>query len=409
MSRPGLSVDDCYQAVSSLFTDNRALGTDHQDVDDRIGVEIEAFPIRWRGAEAQPVLISELPPADASVKYEPGGQVEIISPPFASLIELQGHIDHAQYVLEERLSRQGISLYRAGVHPLLDDRLVVNQLDTPRYHAMREYFDGIGPFGRTMMLLTCGMHVNVDLGVDRTLSAKRVIAANLLIPIATALFANSGIVAGDRSTHTSMRSMVWQRVDPTRTGLMDMSSVLQRRDLDSIVEAYLRFALHAPVIYIPTDTGYTLMPSEITFASWLDEPILGREPQHDDFVRHLSLLFPEVRPRGYLEIRTPDTPPAAWQIIPPLFYAGLLFDTIALDRVIEVLEPSVNDLSQLWKLSSNGYADATLNDLVDRTVRIAADGLERLDGTKTHRNQIDRFAMFIEHYPQRRKNFASDD
>ncbi len=409
MSRQGLSVDDCYQAVASRFTDQRTLATDHQNVDDRIGVEIEAFPFRWKGADVQPVLISELPPSNASVNYEPGGQVEIITPPFASLLELQRHMDHAQQTLEECLSQQGISLCRAGLHPFLDDRHVVNQLDSPRYHAMREYFDGIGPYGRTMMLLTCGMHVNVDLGTDTALGAKRAIAANLLVPIATVIFTNSGVGAGGRGEQASTRAMVWQRADPARTGIIDMSDALKRRDLDSVIEAYVRFALQAPIIYVPSEDGYTMLPREIDFATWLHEPILGRWPQQADLVRHLSLLFPEVRPRGYLEIRTPDTPPVEWQIIPPLFYAGLLFDPVALDRVIDLLEPIAADLGQLWEHASRGYEDPRLLHLVDQTLHLAMEGLERLDGTTTDQEQIDRFARFVEQYPRRRKNFASDD
>ena len=46
----------------------------------------------------------------------------------------------------------------------------------------------------------------------------------------------------------------------------------------------------------------------------------------EDWHTHLSTLFPEVRPRGYLEVRTVDALPPEWYAAPMALLLGLAYD-----------------------------------------------------------------------------------
>src|SRR5690606_11328332 len=142
---------------------------------------------------------------------------------------------------------------------------------------------------------------------------RRVVAANLLVPFVTGLFAHSPRISGQATGHKAYRSHIWQQADPARTGVLPMEHVASSMRADDLFEAYLGFAMRAPVVFIPA-LGDVVLPRELTFADWMREPIAGIRPDITHFAYHLTLLFPEVRLRGYLELRTADAPPPEHQL-----------------------------------------------------------------------------------------------
>lgn len=96
--------------------------------------------------------------------------------------------------------------------------------------------------------------------------------------------------------------------------------------------------MKAPILHIRA-LGDRVFPVDFTFDSWLKNPIAGLSPSWDDLENHLSLLYPEVRIKGFLEIRTADALPREWQLVPAFFYTGLLYSDDSLEKVLELLLP----------------------------------------------------------------------
>lgn len=204
-------------------------------------------------------------PGGGRLCYEPGGQFEIISPVLESSAGVGGFLRDTLSALRSSATAAGISLLAVGVDPWNDIDSVPLELHAPRYDAMAGYFNALGPSGARMMRQTASFHVNVELGPK---VMERWTLLNSLAPYLVAAFANSTMHAGAATGFASYRSQIWRTLDPTRTGLAFGPA--------DPVGAYTRFAKAA-----------------------------GRILEGDE--AHLTTLFPEIRPRGYFEIRSLDS------------------------------------------------------------------------------------------------------
>src|SRR5206468_4087785 len=123
--------------------------------------------------------------------------------------------------------------------------------------------------------------------------------ANTIAPLLVATFANSPSRAASTLAQRSHRSAIWRALDPSRTAVFAPST--------DPVPAYLDFALNADS-FLLGDAGAAAR----SFGAWWSDGATT-----EDFARHLTTLFPDVRPRGeYLELRSVDALPARWAIVP---------------------------------------------------------------------------------------------
>lgn len=288
------------------------------------------------------------------LSFEPGGQVEISTsysphPSTAVTSAMTSLAGLASAVAEQGwwLVPVGTDRWAAGT--------VAQQLTGPRYPAMDASLATRGPAGRTMMRDTCALQLNLDLDVG-TEARDRWLVTNLLAPVAVAAFACSPDVRGRRRVR-SVRARAWQQLDPTRTGcvLPSADSTL------SPAEQWRRFALAADVLLIVDgDESHPIGPGW-RFGDWVRDghPRYGW-PTEDDLRHHLTTLFPEVRPRRWLEVRSPDAVPAQWRAAVVALYLGAVYDRQARDRILGVLSHRPTPLAeQLRTAAEQGVADAS--------------------------------------------------
>ena len=127
------------------------------------------------------------------------------------------------------------------------------------------------------------------MNLERDGIRSRVAAPNGLAPIIVALFANSRQYAGQRTEWASYRAQLWMTLDASRTGIVyDQASPHLR---------YFAFALDATAMRSGGAAGYR------TFRDWMADSTVSR----DDWLFHLSTLFPEVRAKEFFEMRSADT------------------------------------------------------------------------------------------------------
>lgn len=288
--------------------------------------------------------------------FEPGGQIEYASAVHGTIDGVIGELATVQRALEERAAERGIALLAVGVDPVNGPHDAPLQLPADRYCRMAEYFAGIGPAGARMMRQTASLQLCIG-GVDPTARWR---LANALAPWLVAMFANSARYAGSDTGCASYRAETWRGVDQRRTGVFQGGEPLRE---------YAAFALAAPAFLVGAGDSPPL-----PFAALGDD-----EASDAAFATHLTTLFPEVRPRGYLELRSIDSVDAAHQAAALAFAAGILCDDAASAAAMELVgEPSP---SLLRTAGRAGLADSALARSVEGLVEIALAGCARLGTT----------------------------
>ncbi len=303
-------------------------------------------------------------PDGTVVSWEPGGQLEVATPPLESLDAVDAALRTTIHDLVGALDPRGVALLARGLDPLTPVDVPELWLDHPRYRRMSAHYDRGGPAGRRMMRQTAAVHVNLDFG-ERPL--ERWTRANLAIPAATAVFANSRRVEG-RPGWRSERARTWRTLDASRTGAFGRSS--------DPVGDYLAFARSAHAFL----TG----PEDEPARSWSE---IEHAAHPDDWRAHLTTLFPEVRPRGYLEVRSIDALGPEHVTVAAAFVAGIVYGAapvpVVPDPTRERLETAARDgvgsaavrreALAWWEVALDGLASVGPGFASPRILRRAAD------------------------------------
>jgi len=305
-----------------------------------VGIELERHvtPTHRHGAvdhrALQRVCAALDLPGGGRITFEPGGQLELSSPPCRGPSAACAVVDADLAVLDPAVEALGVRLVAQGLRPEAGDELVVA---SPRYLAMAAYLDQAGRCGRTMMCATAALQVNLDTGGESD-QARRWRLAHQLGPVLLACFANSPLPGPRTGGWRSGRSAAWAGIDPSRTlSALDGS--------DDPAATWTRYALDARVMLIRV-SGERFEPvlSPLPFGAWLHG---GHElgfPTLEDLEYHLGTLFPPVRARGWLELRMVDALPPPWWRVAAAVCAALLDDPEAADAAGRASAPAAG----LW-------------------------------------------------------------
>lgn len=378
-------------------------------VQDRSDPRTVISPDRLDAALA-PVETPGALPGGSRLTREPGGQVEISSATAPSLGACVEAMTADLAVLRRATDRAGLVLVGQGLDPY---RTPPRVLDHPRYRAMEDFFDREGPWGRTMMLRTAALQVNLDCGDDSatvTGHRHRWALAHRIGPVLVAAFANSPLHQGRPTGWLSTRQATWARMDPGRTR--------HPRHHPDPGTAWAGYALDARLLCIRQPGGQRgdwAAPPGLTFRGWLRGAHPGlRRPTRGDLDYHLSTLFPPVRPRGWLELRMIDAQDGDGWIVPTAVAAALMDDPVAADAAYAATEPLCRDGSavdplpghEVWERAARiGLADPDLAKAARGCFAAAEGALARRGAPAAVRRAV---ADFTERCPERGRCPAQD-
>ncbi|WP_329376654.1 ergothioneine biosynthesis glutamate--cysteine ligase EgtA [Streptomyces sp. NBC_01351] len=353
------------------------------------------LPERLRAAHAAARAL----PLGSRVTVEPGGQLELSSPPAESLTACVDGLQADLTAVRAALLDRGLLLRGLGHDPRRPYRRL---LSSPRYDAMEAYFDRTGPAGRAMMCASASVQVCVDAGHEEpgVLGyGRRWRLAHLLGAVLVAAFANSPAHEGPYAGWRCSRQGVWSDLD-------------SRRALAPPLEAepragWTRQALDTEVMCVRSYDGEPwTAPRGTTFRDWLraDGPPGLRTPTAEDLDYHLTTLFPPVRPRGHLELRMIDAQPGddGW-LVPVAVVHALFDDPEAAETAYRVTKgltdaygPGPAPRNPLWRSAArDALADPELRTAATACFRAAMDALPRL-GASGHVQ--DAVGAFTERY-----------
>jgi glutamate--cysteine ligase len=325
-------------------------------------------------------------PLGGMLTFEPGGQLEYSSPPCRSASALLALLRGVVVPLRAAAAADGIDLLSVGIDPINPLESAPLLIHAKRYARMAEYLERRGPAGAQMMRQTAAFQVSVDFD-DSAWLRWRVL--NAAAPYVVAIFANSPIYAGAPSGYQSTRAQVWRSLDPARTGLP-----YDQRDP---IGAYLDFALEAPAILYPE-----IMGEHRPFQEWLSRA----NPTIHEWEDHLSTLFPEVRPRGHLELRSADSIAPHWYAAPLALVAGILYDPLALRATSDLLGPP--DLGLLERAGRCGLHDPAIASMAADLFEVALQGCRGLGHRFFHPSDLEQAAAFFDRYTRRARSPADD-
>ncbi|BBA99440.1 putative glutamate-cysteine ligase [Actinacidiphila reveromycinica] len=438
---------------------------------ERTGVELEwlvqdrsdpraLIPVERLDAALAPVEAPGALPRGSRLTREPGGQVELSSPPAPSLAGCVAAMAEDLAALREAVERAGLVLVGHGLDPHREPPRV---LDHPRYRAMERFFDREGPWGRTMMRRTASLQVNLDSGEDRpgvTGYRGRWALAHRIGPVMVAAFANSPFRDGRPTGWVSTRQANWALMDPGRTRqprhdgpdedpraawaryALDARVLCIRQDGGTVGPAAEHAtrpgassaggrtaasaapgrgssatgSLKGSLVGSPsgpdrTDSGDWSAPHGLTFRQWVRGAPGVRRPTVADLDYHLSTLFPPVRPRGWLELRMTDAQDGDQWIVPTVLAATLLDDPVAAETAYAATEPLATSGDPLptdlvWRRAARtGLADPELARAARACFAAAESALARTGAPPALRQAVSDFA---ERYPQRGRCPAHD-
>ena len=335
----------------------------------------------WQGLYDGEALVG-LQGKRSSVTLEPGGQLELSGRLCCDLHcnrrDLKRYVDQVSAIAPEL----GLCIVGFGIQPFtpLDK---IDWLPKKRYAIMGPYMLKTGDMGQRMMKQTAGTQVNLDY-LDEADCVRKLRLLQWMSPVFYALFANSPLLDGVDSGYLAVRGEIWSRTDKDRCGLIP-EFMQDAASLDD----YVDYALAAPLYFLQRGERLIDMTDRrVTFNDFLEQGGKGEIAGLNDWDLHLSTLFPEVRLRPQLELRTADSLPPDLALAVAALVKGLFYDETALAQT-ESLLSDLGGAERLeiyrdsWRLGLDApFGSSTLLELARELVAEARRGLVRqyLDG-----------------------------
>jgi glutamate--cysteine ligase len=314
----------------------------------------------------------------AGLSLEPGGQFELSGGPLETIHETAAELDAHFSAIASVAAPLEINFLSLGINPkwqLNEIPLMPKQ----RYVIMKRYMPKVGLRGLDMMFRTCTVQANFDYSSEADM-VKKLRVSLALQPVATALFANSSLSEGKSNGFLSERSEIWRHTDPDRTGMLAFAF-----EPGMSFERYVDYALAVPMYFVKRGDVY----HDVAGAKFEDllQCGLTQLPREcatlADWANHLSTIFPEVRLKRYLEMRGADAGPRPFLTALPAFFAGLLYDGMALDAAWDLVRGwSTEELERLRadvpRLGLEAEIDGRrLRKVAAEVLRISRAGLEK--------------------------------
>ncbi|MCG8591381.1 MAG: glutamate--cysteine ligase [Proteobacteria bacterium] len=312
----------------------------------------------------------------ATITLEPGGQVELSGAPLRTIRETCREFNQHVELVKRVSDELGIVFLCLGMDPL-HDIAEIPVMPKARYDIMRRYLPTRGSLGLYMMHATATVQANFDYASEADM-ADKFRTALACSPVVSALFANSSFSGGQPNGFASKRLEIWRHTDPDRCGFLPFvfESDFGYRD-------YVDWVLDVPMFFVVRDGEYASADG-MTFRQFLERGFGESRATHGDWETHLTTVFPEVRMKGYLEVRGADAVPGTLICALPALWKGILYDAAACAEAYALVRHAAPDALDrgLAQIARHGLdaqlGGASVKELAESLVRISADGLRRI-------------------------------
>lgn len=256
-----------------------------------------------------------------TVTLEPGCQLEISISPQEKMENIDRIYSKFRDVCGRILAEKGFHLLEKGVFPLVEagdlEADALPLIPKERYHLMDAHFSSTGKLGRYMMRATASTQVSIDFSSEEDALQKMRVLVKLSPIIALLTENKNGLGTGEKWKPHLIRNQIWQDVDPVRCGYFEhsMSENYSFRE-------YAAYVYSNPCILLQRGEQVVDL-RDCSAADYYGEQEL------DAAENLLSMFFPMVRLKKYIEYRVADSMP----IGAALGYAALI-RTVIYDKAL---------------------------------------------------------------------------
>ena len=307
------------------------------------------------------------------ITTEPGSQFELSIDASLSIEELEEEYLDFLNDLVPILNKKGQYLIATGYHPRtkIED---IKLLPKKRYDFMYDYFKTKGTHAHNMMKGTAALQVSIDYSSEEDYIRKFKIA-NALSPVFYGLFENAFYFEGEKAPYHNMRSYIWENCDKDRSGVVP--SVM---DKDYGYEKYAEYVLNGCPIFIYKDGKEASVEGKIVRELLDPENFTKEELEH-----YLTMYFPDVRTKKYIEIRMMDAIPYPLNFAVIALFKGLFYNEENLETLAEFTDCiSVKEIEDTKKeMMTQGletkFNGISLPKIGEFLVEVAENGLDDRD------------------------------
>lgn len=290
----------------------------------------------------------------------------------ASLLEAIEVFDREVHVAAGELGRD-YTLLAEGYNPTVSGPLDVSLVPETRYALMNAFLSQTGRYARDAMRCSCATEVTLDYG-DEADAADSYRLAVALTPLTMFLTDNTRSFRGSDARHTPRmtRSLVWEEVDPKRCGVIPGTF-----DGRFTFETYVSWLEGLEPILFTDSLGTTTSTGSQT----VGDVLRSRALSGSEIVRLYDMALPDVRLRGYIELRQADAMRPRYAAAYAAFLKGIFYNDESFSAARELVgRVSESDVERAktalrlsgWNASVYGRPAA---DLVEKLLRISRAGL----------------------------------
>ena len=266
-----------------------------------------------------------------TISLEPGSQIELSLKPFECLSEINDILKDYYNQLNEYAQNIGAEVLDIGAHPVSTYENI-NVIPKKRYEYMTKYLPtkGLTPF--VMMRETAGIQVNFDYKSEDD-AIRKLSLATKMSPFISAIYANSPIRDNKLNGYKSFRANSWLNVDNDRCGYI--SQKLFDKNEHFSFDDYVEVLLDVPMIFI--QRGNNCYQTNQTFRDFMQNGFGDIKAEISDWETHLSLYFPDVRLKNYVEIRNHDAQNFEMTKSVFAFWKGIIYNQNAMEEIEKIL------------------------------------------------------------------------
>lgn len=285
-----------------------------------------------------------------SVTIEPAAQLEISLAPYQRVADVAKSYNLFRSQVDPFLAEHGAHIESVGYNPgscAADLPLIPKD----RYRFMDRYFHMIGTHGERMMRASASTQVSVDYTSEAD-AVRKMRVGTALGPILAFICDNTPVFEGEPTTAPLARFNLWRDVDNARCGALPGLF-----DEGYGFAAYADYLLRTPPIFVTRPAADDPEgPAERWTGSVPAAEAYGDAPMSQADIEHLiSMFWPDVRLKHFVEIRPADCMPA-----PQVFgYTALIKGLFYSDASLSAVEDAVGVKDGVWPLG-----DGSVNEVL---------------------------------------------
>lgn len=233
-----------------------------------------------------------------ALSVEPAAQLEISIAQQVQLERIEQIYKESVGLIEAVLEEWGQMLVTTGYYPGgKTEELPL--IPKERYWYMNRYFAQYGAYGRYMMRGTASVQVSVDYR-DEEDFIRSYRAAVAMGPLLALLTDNASVFEGEAWSRHMVRTDIWEHVDEKRCGIVPGTFK------ESFgFRSYGEYLYQVPVIFMKDENGKELWMQEQRLCDICEDGCMSEE----QLEHSISIVFPDVRLKQYLELRMGDSMP----------------------------------------------------------------------------------------------------